>query len=102
MGIDVRLENENGKEIEVIIDEKDFLSILIQKKLTTKTKLIKYINPYGDTTFNKLQMKDLVNDLKVLLAMEFTEEQKLLLEEVKRLAEKCIQEHHTYLKFYGD
>ena len=61
-------------------------------------KLLCYLDPYGDTIFNRLQMHDLIHDLQQLKKMDSN----LLIDEVLLLAERCKRETHTYLYFYGD
>jgi hypothetical protein len=98
MGWTVIKEDANGKaekrmtkefyfSVDKIISKKDF-------------KVLKYIDPYGDTTFNSLMIDDLVSDLTELKAlMQDNIEQ---IDNVIELANECKQEIHTFLKFYGD
>ena len=61
-------------------------------------KLLCYLDPYGDTFFNRMQMDDLIQDLQHLEKMEANP----LIAEIRSLAERCKKEIHTYLVFYGD
>ena len=61
-------------------------------------RLLCYLDPYGDTIFNRLQMDDLIHDLSQLKKMETN----LQIDDVLLLAERCKLETHTYLYFYGD
>lgn len=61
-------------------------------------KLLCYLDPYGDTIFNRLQMDDLIDDLLKLKKAENNP----LIDEVLLLAERCKLNTHTYLFFYGD
>jgi len=61
--------------------------------------LFHYINPYGDTVFNCLQIDDLVKDLEQFKRIS---NQKSVIEEIISLAKKCKNEVHTYIRFYGD
>lgn len=76
-----------SRELEVTIDltQNDFL-------------LLRYLDPYGDTVFNSLQMEDLINDLLKLKSLI----QDLLIDEILAFAERCKQEGHLYLVFSGD
>jgi hypothetical protein len=63
-------------------------------------KLLKYIAPIGDTTFNAYMFEDLIKDLmelKTLLPKE-----KELIDMVINYTEECKAATHKYLKFYGD
>ena len=61
-------------------------------------RLLCYLDPYGDTTFNYLQAKDLLGDLALLLAME----PHPLGNELLALVERVKEQVHTYVCFYGD
>lgn len=61
--------------------------------------LIKYLDPYGDTSFNNLQMDDLIIDLKHLVKLGYNNN---LIDEVVFLANKCKDQPHLFLTFYGD
>ena len=61
-------------------------------------RLLCYLDPYGDTTFNRLQVKDLLQDLALLLAME----PHPLGNELLALVERVKEQVHTYVCFYGD
>ena len=64
----------------------------------SRFKLLKYLDPYGDAIFNKLQMDDLIQDFQHLVKTGNDS----LIEEILLLAERCKAEPHTYLSFYGD
>jgi len=61
-------------------------------------EVLRYLDLYGDTTFNRLQMDDLLRDLNRLKNIEDNP----LINEIISLGEKCLMEVHTYLVFYGD
>lgn len=90
----VILETEKKKAIATLPCE--FYSSL--SKSPDEFRLLRYLDPYGDTVFNRLQMDDLIDDLQQLKKMETNP----LIDEMLLLAERCKQEAHTYLSFYGD
>ena len=61
-------------------------------------RLLCYLDPYGDTTFNWLQTKDLLRDLAQLLAMELNP----LGDELIALVKRSQEDVHLYVCFYGD
>lgn len=63
-------------------------------------KVLRYLDPYGDTTFNKLMFADLIADLTLL--KERLPAHSIQIEDVLAFASECQNEVHTYLKFYGD
>ncbi|MBC7399687.1 MAG: hypothetical protein H7289_07055 [Mucilaginibacter sp.] len=96
MGWTIILEDERGAAITSIEVE---LSDLIFDHLDKGTyKLIKYLDPYGDTTFNLLQIDDLVSDLEKIQRIKHNNKIPLITE----LALRCKAGQHTYLTFYGE
>lgn len=97
MGWTVILENEQHEEISAL--PKEFVSEPVSDTSINKAyKVIKYLDPYGDTVFNYLQMDDLISDLEKIQEIRYDEN----IQELKNLALKCKLERHTYLIFYGD
>ncbi|MEJ7914240.1 MAG: hypothetical protein WKF70_13855 [Chitinophagaceae bacterium] len=62
------------------------------------SKLLCYLDPYGDTFFNRLQIDDLIEDLRNLEKLETN----TLIDDICALAVRCKEEIHSYLVFYGD
>ncbi len=97
MGWTIILEDENKGLIESLDNE--FISdVIFDSSNNNKFNLIKYLDPYGDTVFNYLQMDDLILDFKKLQGIRYDES----IEEIIKLASKCKSEPHKYLVFYGD
>jgi hypothetical protein len=88
------LEDENKESVSTLSDEFD---IGVNSDMSN-FKLLCYLDAYGDTIFNHLQMDDLIKDLQSLKLKKTYP----LLDELKILAERCKNEEHTYLAFYGD
>lgn len=57
--------------------------------------LLRYLDAYGNTVFNRLQVDDLIKDLLRLKRAR----QNPLLEEIIALAEQCREAVHTYVVF---
>lgn len=93
----VILENEERNQIESL----DIVYIsqrLFDPSNKEAFKLVKYLDLYGDTIFNHLQMDDLILDFKKLQNERYDEN----IEKLIQLAIKCKSEPHTYIVFYGD
>lgn len=88
------LEDENKEPVQSLNDEFDIGSDCDLSSF----KLLCFLDAYGDTIFNRLQMDDLINDLQRLKQIEANP----LLSEIQILAERCKKEEHRYLAFYGD
>ena len=101
MGIDVRLETEAGDEIETLLDFDDSLQKILLEGDPTSSATLRFIDPYGNTSFNRLQMPCLIAELESARARLRDEIAEEFAEEVLRLARRCQDEVDTYLKFYG-
>lgn len=98
MGWTITLENENGFAIKTLPFE---LEINLSGSVDLeKYKLLKYIDPYGDTIFNSLQMPDLITDFTNLI--NEIPHLKKEIEDVISIADVSKKSVHQYLKFCGD
>lgn len=102
MGLNVVLETERGEPLEEVGDPTNLLHRLLPSQDDPSYKYLRFIDWYGDTIFNRLQIEPFLAEWQRLLNKARTIEESALLEEIKRLAERCRSEPHTYLKFYGD
>ncbi len=64
--------------------------------------LLAYIDPYGDTVFNSLQMEPFLAEWKRLSPKAKTPGEQKFLQDVERLALRCQNEIGLNLKFLGD
>jgi hypothetical protein len=98
MGWTVIIEDEEGNPVrtmpgEFVLSDEDILN-------NSSFRLLKYLDPYGDTTFNALMFKDLLADLEELGKILPADKEQIDL--VIAYAKECDDEVHRYLKFYGD
>jgi len=100
MGWTIILEDENKAELHAISKELNSNIINYESK-SESFKLLKYLDPYGDTVFNRMQIDDLIEDLLVLKVHESNKHLELI-DKIIALANRCKNEAHTYLIFYGD
>lgn len=101
MGIDLYLQDESGQIIESLLDPASLLSRLVLEAGTGNSHFVGYIDPYGDTIFNRLQMPQLIEELNIA-ANRTAPVVAQHIREVLRLAVKCRDAVHLYLKFCGD
>ncbi|MGH9904586.1 MAG: hypothetical protein ACRD8U_03255 [Pyrinomonadaceae bacterium] len=102
MGFSIVLQNERGQPLERVDDPKNLLHKLLPLPDDNSSELLRYIDWYGDTIFNYLQIPALVGELKRLEAKVRPAEDKALLRDIILLASKCEDTPHLYVKFYGD
>ncbi len=63
---------------------------------------VRFIDPYGDTIFNRLQAAVMVEEWD-RLKLAFSERgAEALWTEVRELIVRCSEEPHTYVRFVGD
>ena len=91
-------EDENGNALKTI--EQEFIISNIDLIYSGDYKILKYIDPFGDTTFNSLMLDDLISDLTILKSKLSNGFDKI--EEIISLANECKSDVHTYLKLYGN
>lgn len=101
MGIDVRLENEAGDEVETLLDYEDSLEKIILECERKRSPTLRFIDAYGNTVFNRLQVPYLIREVE--LARERLRDQTArdFADDLLALAKRCRAEVNTYLKFYG-
>lgn len=97
--IRVLITDERGKQVG---HEIDFASSILPHVHDNRFKCLRYIDPYGDTTFNQLQIVPLLDDLGILKGIVASKDDRLILEQLESLCATCMAETHLYLKFIGD
>ena len=103
MGIDLQWITESGEVLERVLDPQNTLSKIVDAAPNVEeTICLRFIDPYGDTIFNRAQMEVLREELlsvpESALDTEASEHKKKIVE----LTTKAEAKVHTYLKFYGD
>ena len=104
MGLDVVLEGEAGKEFDRISDTAGLLISLIRRRsgVNQNSCCLRFIDPYGNTVFNRLQMGELLAELAGLRQEASDPVQFELVKRIEELATQCQMRVHLYVKFYGD
>ncbi len=94
----VRLEDEKGRVLDEILTIFGFIPENEQSGFC----LLEGIDPYGNTVFNRPQMKRFIDEWQKLEnAAEIASQLEKWIA-VKRLAERVQSEPHKYLRFVGD
>jgi hypothetical protein len=99
LGIDVNLQDERGGVIEAIYDPRNLLNNLLPRE---DRSLLSGIDPYGNTTFNRLQIDQFLLEWKEIKKKQLTAEQAEHLQKIEDLALRSKNDVHLYLKFIGD
>jgi hypothetical protein len=102
MGIVVVVEDERGKTIASLTDSTNILHSLLPAQDDLLFRCLNRVDWHGNTTFNRHQIRDVLQELKRLATGGRSVEELRLLRRIEELATQCEAEAHHYLKFYGD
>ena len=102
MGLRIRLEGERGKRYASVDDPYHLFRRLMKEGDVMHTCCLRFIDPYGNTVFNRIQMSQLLIELEGLHEFVKSTEQDELLSRIEELAQRCAREPHLYIKIYGD
>ena len=96
MSLSVELRTESGEVLGQVGE--DYLPDFENDEFPT----IRFIDRYGDTIFNRLQMKAVLPELHKLRERARNDRERSVVAGIIRLAEKCAEDVHLYLVFIGD
>jgi hypothetical protein len=102
MGLKIILRNENGVVLDSITDSKKLLHRLLPQFDEVEYPYLRFIDRYGDTIFNGLQMSLFLDEWSRIIKKANGEEEKKIVLYINELALRCQQGVHLYLVFYGD
>jgi len=96
--ISVLVQDERG----IAIGERvDLPTDLFPKADDMRFVCLRFVDPYGDTFFNRLQVQAVLVDLQLLKTTK-NKEQLELIHRLETLVRACEKEPHLYLRFIGD
>jgi len=102
MGLGIELQDESGEILSATADPKNLLANLLPPLLDRSSLMLGYIDPYGDTTFNNLQMNQFLLEWARVSSKVQTPEERELVSAIGAMAQRVRDEVHLYLKFIGD
>ena len=114
MAIVAELRNERGERIGRLPDPSggafdaagDFDGLLPLAEalwpLAASYLLLRYVDPYGDTVFNQLQMDDLLRDIDTAEHLASSDVERRGLDRLRVIAQRCRNSVHLYVWFVGD
>jgi hypothetical protein len=75
----------------------------LDRLLVATPWLLRSVDPYGDTVFNRLQVVGLLDDIDVLATRaDLTEAERHGLTRLRAMTQRCRDSVHLYLWFIGD
>ncbi|MGE3527195.1 MAG: hypothetical protein AB7I33_14845 [Gemmatimonadales bacterium] len=102
MGLTIVLQEKGGKILETVEDPTNVLRGVLPGPDAEDFPYLRYVDPYGDTIFNRLQMSPFLLEWGALARRTSSAEAQAILRTVRRLAETCAEEVHCFLRFVGD
>src|SRR4051812_19754930 len=99
--IRIALTDENGRIEAEAASDTHVLDDLLPGAEDSEFQCLRFIDMYGDTIFNRLQVRQVGVEWEKL-AKGAQEAAAPLFDEVSALIRRCATEPHTYLKFFGD
>jgi len=103
MAIDVLLQNERGETLDAVGYPLDSPGGKLYPEFEDPAfPLLGSLDPYEDTVFNTPQMEPFLTEWHRLHERAQTVSEIQFLEQVEKLAQRCRDEMHLYLKFLGD
>ncbi|HTZ89203.1 MAG TPA: hypothetical protein VMA71_02620 [Alloacidobacterium sp.] len=102
MGLCIALQFDSGEQTFLMSDERNLLGRILETLNEQEFPTLTSIDLYGDTTFNRLQVRRLLNELDVLLNQTWTANEQSLLQAVRAIGKKSQEDVHQYVVFIGD
>jgi hypothetical protein len=96
--IRIVLQDEMGNEVSQGVDVP---SNLLTRLDDSRFSCLRFVDPYGDTVFNRVQAAALLEDLRLLRNCE-NHPHDAAIQEIEELVRHCQEEPHLYIKLIGD
>jgi hypothetical protein len=101
MGLDVRIEDENGNSVAEFLDNDGELARVLASLVTQQQPLLSGIDVYADTIFNRRQVVEVMKELEQV-AQSVNAVQRARLHEIQVMIRERLTDSHLYLRFVGD
>jgi hypothetical protein len=102
MALEVILQDEDGNPIAEALDRTTSSTTPCRTNKTQGTVSSEFIDLFGNTVFNGLQMQLFIEEWRRLYPQAASKEEGEFLATVEALAKQCADTPHSYLKFEGD
>jgi hypothetical protein len=101
VGIDAQIEDEAGKQIQFCHDVSGAFARLLASSDLSSSVCLRFIDPYGDTIFNRVQAVVLLKELGLVRAAADSTAGAYI-DKVLRFANTAARDPHHYVRFIGD
>lgn len=102
MGLTIRLETESGSRIQEVDDAKNLLHELLPQEDDTSFQCLRFVDWYGDTVFNQLQLPVLIAELQRTRERVETADEREIIDRLLHLVDKGRSAGRLYVRFIGD
>jgi hypothetical protein len=102
MGIDVRVETESGEVQDEVLDDQNLTEKLLPDRDDGTSPCLRFVDPFGDTLFNQIQIPLVVAELEKRLRSSLKPELKAHCEAILKALNAALGEEHTYVRFSGE
>jgi hypothetical protein len=102
MGVDVQIEDEDGNMIEHMGDIKGQFSNFIPSLIESNSFCLRFIDLYGNTIFNQMQIPILIEEISEALEHVENKDNYEFINEILLFIRKAKGQVHTYVRFIGD
>ena len=102
MGIDIRVKSETGQVDGELFDPENLTKSLLADYRDESSPCLRWVDPYGDTTFNQLQVPYLIDELNAALEGSSDPKIRAHCQAVLNLVLRAKNKPHTYVSFSGD
>lgn len=98
----VYLQDEKGNKIDELIDKDGIVEKILPQYNDKNFQCLRFVDLYGDTVFNYLQMNQLGEECILLLNRFRDIEPKEFISHLLSMIKNCKVSPHRYIKFFGD
>ena len=102
MGIDVRVETESGEVQDEVLDDGNLTEKLLPDREDVTSPCLRFVDPFGDTLFNQMQIPLVVRELEHRLRGSSKSDVKAHCEAILTAVRAATGEEHTYVRFSGE
>jgi hypothetical protein len=102
MGIDVRIESENGEMLAEWGDPHNRTQALLPSRSDASFYCLRFVDPYGDAVFNEAQISFLASEIRRQLDTIQDREARNHGDAILRLVESVEGKPRVFVRFVGD
>lgn len=100
---DITLEDEQRRTIRRVVSDPGVLDELLASiERDADFPCLRFVDPYGDTVFNRVQLEQVLTELQLLGRRATCSTERSALGEIAELARHAVDQPHLYMRLHGD